>query len=508
MCERTVESKKYVLKLNLVRGEQMGNKMGMTIETDLVLIGSGVSGLTAALTAAEGGAKVIVFEKQRSLGGSSNFFQGIFAVESEMQRQRLINYNRDEAFKKIMEYSHWRANARLVRAFVDESGGTIEWLQKQGVEFVDVVNYAPGGPATYHVVKGEGAAVVKTLSMNAKVKGVDLRLSMPVKKILKEGNRIAGVIAEIDGEEYTVVSKAVVIASGGYANNREWIKKYSGFDLGVNMIPFGNVDKMGDGIRMAWEVGAAEDGMGVLEMFRVGPVAPDFALKGQIEFAVMQPDLWVDPRGERFCDEAVVFFDSYMGNANARYKEGYTFSIFDDTIKQRLLERGVDRSIMYENPPGTRPINLDRELNAVLERGSMEVFKADSIEELAEKIGMESAVLRATVDEYNRFCEKGHDDHFAKDPKYLRPLKGPKFYAVKARSSFLGTLGGIKINHKTEVVDKKEKVIPGLYAVGFDAAGMWGDSYSINDSPGASAGFAINSGRIAGKNASIFVSAK
>jgi fumarate reductase flavoprotein subunit len=72
---------------------------------------------------------------------------------------------------------------------------------------------------------------------------------------------------------------------------------------------------------------------------------------------------------------------------------------------------------------------------------------------------------------------------------------------VKARTIFLGTLGGIKINHKTEVVDKKEKIIPGLYAVGFDAGGMWGDSYSIRHSSGASAGFAVNSGRIAGRNA-------
>ena len=158
-----------------------------------------------------------------------------------------------------------------------------------------------------------------------------------------------------------------------------------------------------------------------------------------------------------------------------------------------------------ENPPGTRPINLDRELSAALERGSAEVFGADSIEELAAKIGIDPSALKATVDEYNLFCEKGHDDLFAKDPQYLRPLKGPRFYAAKARTIFLGTLGGIKINHRTEVVDKRGKVIPGLYAVGFDAAGMWGDSYSIKDSSGASAGFAVNSGRIAGKGALRFI---
>jgi fumarate reductase flavoprotein subunit len=472
----------------------------ISTETDVVVIGSGVSGLAAAVTAAEGGAKVILFEKQRSLGGTSNFFEGIFAVESDLQRRRFISYTRDEAFKNIMEYSHWRANARLVRAFVDESAETVAWLQKQGVEFIDATINIPNAPRTYHVVKGYGEAMVKTLATRAKEKGVDIRPATPVKKILREGECITGVVVEEDGEDIQVTAKAVVVASGGYANNKEWIKKYTGYDLDVNVTPIGNVDKMGDGIRMAWEVGAAEEGMGVLELLRIGPTGPEFPMKNPVEFAVVQPDLWVNQRGERFCDESITFYDTSMGNANARYKEGYTYSIFDESIKQHLLEKGVEKYVAWDNLPGTRPVDIDKVMNAALERGTTDIFVADSIEELAGKIGIEPAVLKATVDEYNSFCEKGHDDLFAKDPKYLRPLKGPKYYAVKARTVFLGTLGGIKINHKTEVVDKKDKVIPGLYAGGYDAGGMWGDSYPINVASGASSAFALNCGRIAGKN--------
>ena len=91
--------------------------------------------MAAAVTAAEGGAKVVVFEKQRSLGGTSNFFSGMFAVETARQRESYITYSRDDAFRNIMEYSHWRANARLVRAIVDESAETIAWLLAHGVEF-------------------------------------------------------------------------------------------------------------------------------------------------------------------------------------------------------------------------------------------------------------------------------------------------------------------------------------------------------------------------------------
>jgi len=470
-------------------------------ETDVVVIGSGVSGLAAAVTTAEGGARVIVFEKERALGGTSNFFHGMFAVESDMQRERYITYSRDQAFKNIMDYSHWRANPRLVRAIVNESAATIAWLQQQGVEFTDATINIPDAPRTYHLVKGKGEAVIKALITRAKELGVIIAPAVTVKQILKAGDRITGVIVEENDEDMPVKAKAVIIASGGYANNKEWIKKYTGFELEAEIIPIGNVDKMGDGIRMAFEVGAADEGLGVLEIFRTGPIGLEFAMGSNIEHVASQPDLWVNNQGERFCDESVAFVDTYVGNVNARQKECYSYSIFDTSIVQQLTDNGVVKAMVMDFPPGTRTTDLARELEAALRKPNDNVFEADSIPELAEKTGVNPEALKATVDEYNGYCEKGHDDLFAKDPKYLRSLKGPKFYAIKARTVFLGTLGGIKINHKTEVVDKKGNVIPGLYAAGYDAGGMYGDGYSFKDSSGLSSSFATNSGRIAGKNA-------
>jgi len=474
-------------------------------DTDVVVIGSGVSGLAAALTLAEGGAGVVVFEKERSLGGTSNFYHGTFAVESEMQRERYITYTRDQAFKNIMEYSHWRANPRLVRAIVDESAATISWLQQAGVEFIDATINIPDAPRTYHLIKGRGEAVIKALTTRAREAGAVIITETPVKQIIISGDRITGVMVEGDDEDVPVAAKAVIIASGGYANNKEWIKKYSGFDLDVNLVPVGNVDKMGDGIRMAFEIGAADEGLGVLELVRTGPIGPEFAMGIQLESAVVQPDLWVNSQGERFCDESVSFDDSAVGNANARQKGDCTFSIFDTSIKQQLIEQGIDKAMAMDFPPGSRTTELERELETALNNKSTEVFEADSIEELAEKIGVNPGVFKATVDEYNAFCEKGHDDLFAKDPRYLRPIKGPKFYAIRARTIFLGTLGGIKINHRMEVIDKKGDIIPGLYAVGYDAGGMYGDSYSIRNSSGLCSSFATNSGRIAGRNALIYI---
>jgi fumarate reductase flavoprotein subunit len=467
---------------------------------DVVVIGSGAAGLTAALTAAEGGASVAVFEKQRSPGGTSNFLQGVFAVESDMQRSQFVNYTRDEAFKALMDYSHWLAEPRLVRSIINESADTIRWMIAQGVEFSGVAINMPKSHRTYHVLKGEGAAMIRAMVNSARPKGVRLITEIAVKRVLKSGDKISGVVAEKDGEDLQVSARSVVIASGGYANNKEWIKKYSGLDLGVNLFVVGNTDKTGDGIRMAMECGAAEEGIKLLELYRVAPVAPDFAMGCQLEYIGVQPCLWVDPRGRRFCDEAIGFYDTHVGNAASKIKEGYSFTIFDDNLIKRYQERGIDKNVNIVILPGSKPQDLQKEMQAALERGSNELFAADSIAGLAAKMQVDPAVLNTTVDEYNQACATGYDSLFAKDPRYLFPLNGPKFYALRAKTVFLGTMGGIKINCRTEVIDKKEKVIPGLYAAGFDAGGMYGDSYPIVHASGLSSAFALNSGRLAGKN--------
>ena len=126
---------------------------------------------------------------------------------------------------------------------------------------------------------------------------------------------------------------------------------------------------------------------------------------------------------------------------------------------------------------------------------------AESIEDMAFQTGMDAAVLRDTLEEYNGYCAKGHDELFVKDRRYLQPVGGPRLYAGRGRTVFLGTMGGGKVNARLEVLDKKDAVIPGLYAGGFDAGGMYGDSYPIKGSSGLASAFALNSGRIAGKSA-------
>ncbi|HAL74755.1 MAG TPA: FAD-binding dehydrogenase, partial [Clostridiales bacterium] len=127
------------------------------------------------------------------------------------------------------------------------------------------------------------------------------------------------------------------------------------------------------------------------------------------------------------------------------------------------------------------------------------IFAADSLEELAAKTGIDRDGLLQTAAEYNQAC-KSHDALFFKDHRYLKPLKGPRFYAVAEYPSGYGSLGGIKINWKTEVVTDDFTPIPGLYAAGTDACTIFGDSY-VFILPGNTMGFALNSGRMAGEHA-------
>jgi len=473
-------------------------------QADVVIIGAGVSGLVAGVAAGEGGATVILFEKTDKPGGPLNVpggSAGFFAVESRMQRQRYNPLTRDEAFKIIMNYSHWRANARLARALIDKSASTMEWLEKRGVEFTDdsPMGMFTGSHYTQHFVEGGGAALLKILLDEVKEKGDEIRLETPVKGLLKDGDKIGGVIVEDrSGKTAKVSAKAVIIATGGYANNKEMIKKYSGFDLGRDLLVARDVGLTGDGIKMAWEVGAAEEGLGVLIL--------NFTIPGpgivgtELDIMKRQPYLLINRHGKRFCDEDIVRNWPYGGNAIAKQKDRMVFLIFDGNTKKYMEEEGLDHGTVTTYLPSTKVVNLDGQVKSALDAGNQNVFMADSLKELADKIGVRPDALQETVSQYNRFCEKGRDDLFAKNPKFLHPVKDPNFYAFRIVSFFLATVGGIKINERTEVLSKEDEVIPGLYATGNDSVGLYGDTYDLW-LPATAFGFAINSGRIAAENA-------
>jgi fumarate reductase flavoprotein subunit len=490
------------------------------LDIDVVVMGSGAAGLAAALTAAEGGAKVIVFEKSTTAGGISNMGMGIFAAESRLQRQRNIHFTRDEAFRIFMEQTHWCADARLVRAYIDKTASTIEWLEKQGVKFKLLDSYTfPGCTLSGHIIErervggfksegGRSAVMIKTLIARAEEKGVEIRLGTPVKRILKEDGRITGVIVEEEnGDTIQVNTKAVVVASGGYIHNKDMFRQYGEYELGRNIVTFHKVKLTGDGIRLAWEVGAYAEPKGMAAQISTampgrmsigGSKARAIIL--EIDIIAEQPYLLVNQLGLRFIDEGIQNFN-YIGNAIMRQKDHCAYLIIDGGTVKRMEEFGVDH-VVYIFPEKLKLNNVDSIINKAIDDGATDVYAADSLAELAGKIGVNADVLQKTVDEYNSFCEKGHDDLFAKDPRYLLPVKCPRFYAFKLMAAAYGTVGGVKVNEKTEVLTKEFEVIPGLYAAGDTANTALSYDFSLAYKLwGSALGFAVNSGRIAGENA-------
>jgi len=171
--------------------------------------------------------------------------------------------------------------------------------------------------------------------------------------------------------------------------------------------------------------------------------------------------------------------------------------VFDEAIKNEMKEY-IDFVNLVIQTPNLK--NIDEMIHTAIENQYPHLFVADSVENLAAKTGMKLEGLRTTLEEYNGFCDHGYDEVFIKPKRYLRPIQKAPFYALRLYPAGYGSLGGIKINYKTEVLDKSWDPIPGLYASGTDACDIYGDTY-VFQLPGNTMGFAMTSGRMAAEHA-------
>ena len=323
------------------------------ITVDVGVIAAGPAGLTAAVAAAENGASVAVFEKSKTTGGVANMAMGPFGVESTLQKKQIIGLTRDEAFRIHMDYNHWLVDARLVRAFIDKSGDTIDWLMNMGVKFVLAARHFPLSSPTWHLLDastaahGSARAIYTALTDKATELGVKFYFSSPAKKILKKDGKVIGFTAldETTGETVQVNAKATVVATGGFGANAGMIKKYTGFDWGKNLFSFAIPGIDGDGIRMAWEAGAASTHM-IIEMYCAVPRQDEF---WNVDALFRQPNLLVNLNGERFFNEELFQNNTFAGNAISRQKNSCAFMIFDEEAHRYYLKNGFDQ-ICYDIP--------------------------------------------------------------------------------------------------------------------------------------------------------------
>ncbi|MFC1928100.1 FAD-dependent oxidoreductase [Chloroflexota bacterium] len=468
----------------------------LNLETQIAIIGGGGTGLSAAVAASEMGANAIVLEKRHNPGGNSSRAAGLFAIESPVQRRLRIDVPRDEIFKVAMDYAHWTIDPRIVRAFVDRSGDTIRWLEEKGITFIMEALYSNQSPLTMHSpTKGYGTEIIEVLAKDFKGFSGRMLCDTEATEILTDGKKgITGLLAtNSSGEKIRITAKSVIIASGGYAGNKELLDKYCP-QYRENMVCTG-FRHTGDGLLMATKVGAATEGLGILQFF--GHAIPGGTKT--MKLVAQEPNaIYVNKRGVRFVDEGLVFKGFESTNAVIRQPECLCYTLLDERMKQSLIENGVVRGAMFTNGPGTKLPEVGNELQSAADKGDVKI--SNSWDDIAGWIGATPEALMNTINEYNSCCDQGYDTIFAKERKYLVALRTPPYYAIKCSASFIGTIGGIKINSGMEVIDEHDNPITGLYAGGVDAGG-WESSTYCGLLAGSTLGFAINSGRIAGENA-------
>jgi len=495
--------------------------MSNTMEADVIVIGGGASGITAAVAAAEKEASVIVLEKGSTTGGAANMGMGIFAVESKYQKAQMVDLTKEDAFNFFMNYTHWKVDARLVRKYYEQSSDTIEWLEGMGVEFLGAFKYFEKSLQTEHIVKSKGSNLpteraasnmYRVLTEQAEEMGVSIMYHTTATDILMENGYVSGVkLIDADGNKQTILCNAVIVATGGFGNNPKMLHDILGYEWGRDLHSFRIPGVHGDGLNMLWAVGAGRTNP-TMELTYTTPGVTD--VFKTISETMRQPNLMVNLDGNRFINEAIMNNTTYTGNAISIQRERSGFTIINDSILDTYRKTGLDYITKHHN---IKTIDKwEKEMEVYLSGGSIEasglselhneeeksqvcVFAADTLEELCEKTGINYENLKVTIEEYNQGCE-GEDEMFFKKHKYMKPLKGGRYYAARHYPAGYGSLGGVKTNDKMEVLNQEGFKIPGLYASGMDANNIYGDSYCFF-MPGNTMSFAINSGRMAGYHA-------
>jgi len=450
--------------------EKDGDSIVWDEEFDVLIVGAGGAGLVAALEAATNGASVIVLEKAKTIGGSTSYSGGVIQG-SGTSVQDDYGISNDTAEK---HFKYWKAagegipEEKLIRTMANNSADDIEWLISHGLSFsrvyaVDTIPYIDRDlmPPRLHEVEGGAGAYVNKLEAEAEAAGVTIRTETPAIALVKDVEQgIVGLKAS-DGTTETNIRalKGVILTSGGFDRNEEMARSFSPQhynDLQGSLVltPQANV---GDGLVMGLAAGADLAGLG-------GTLAYPSVRIGRKEGEQLYPGIWVNKYGQRFVNETAHY--GYAARAIFNQEQHMVYAIFDQTTRDLI-------------------------------GGTTEYTNGSTLAELAKKIEVNAGQLELTVDKWNEDVENNEDTLFGKEVG-LATIENPDYYASEVQEFNIGSLGGLKINTKAEVIDKEGEAIAGLYAAGMVAGGYIGPYY-----PGS--GTAINAtlvfGRIAGREA-------
>lgn len=497
------------------------------IDTEVLVVGAGCSGLFAAAAAAENGAKTVLIEKAGR--GMSIRCSALAAVGSRFQKEKGVEINKTDIINDLCHYALNENNMNLVKLWADNSGEALDWygdfLAKYGrCEIALEYNMCGGQETRYtpwptgHGTKAidmppdanpldypEGLVYEDMMDYLASF-GAEVRHGTAMLSLIQEDGKVVGVYAESDKKYIRInASKGVILATGGYANNPEMYAARQPDNLqsiGTMLAyPFSN----GSGIKAALWAGAKMDDNHGTMIFDRCAMQPD-AEAGSPYGAPFtyfhlgtQPFLKVAKNGQRICNESSPY--DFVVHGARKFDGKLWYQIFDSNWKEdvtRFHTIGCSTMIDWEggNHQGE---GLDAvEASFADFMGGNMLQQADTLEELADKLMIDKENFLATVERYNELAEKGEDEDFGKEAFRLSKIAKAPFYGVKLAGINLCTLDGLHINTKCQVLTANDEVIEGLYAVGNDSGDYYLHTYP-NLAAGLNAGRCATFGRITGK---------
>lgn len=505
-----------------------------TYQTDVVVIGGGGAGLSAAATVLQAGKKAIVVEKYPAIGGNtvrtggpmnaadpnwqnqfaalpgeSHTLQEVLAIDEstidseyladfKTLKEQIQAYLNDEKNGKdyLFDSSLWHriqtylggkrtdlqgntiyGDYDLVKILTDRASESVQWLEQIGVAFDKNHVDMPVGAMWrrgHKPLKSQGFAYIQALESFVKEHQGTILTDTKVEELLVEENKIVGLVATGRfGQKVTIHAKAVILASGGFGANTQMLKKYNTYwtEIADDIQTSNSPAITGDGIILGESVGAALVGMGFTQMMPVSD--PN---TGELFSGLQVPPanfVMVNQKGKRFVNEYAsrdVLTQAAIDNGSLFYL------IADDKIKETAYNTNQEK--------------IDQQVV----QGRL--FRADTLEELAKQIKVDPVVFKQTIEQYNHYVEKGEDPEFGKNVFDL-PVKVAPFYATPRKPAVHHTMGGLKIDTKTHVINTNGQIIPGLYAAGEVAGGI----HAGNRLGGNSLTDIFTFGRIAGQTA-------
>jgi flavocytochrome c len=446
-------------------------------QADVIVVGGGLAGHCAAIEAAEQGADVLLLEKEPEVGGSTVLSGGSFAFAgTELQRKNGIEDSSRLLFDDLRKVGGYGNDEALVRAYVDHQLDTYHWLGEHGVAYDKI--FLAAGQSVPRGHSRNPREVLDILAARAAATGrVRTRVSAPVRQLVRErdGAPVEGVTIEAEGKSRTIrAARGVVLTSGGFSRSDTLLKLFAPSQAATQRA--GGAGNTGDGLLMAWHLGAGMKDMGYIKGTFGGH--PD---AGPGQHALMLPiyvgAIAVNSKGERFIDESKSY--KLIGDAVLKQPDAIGYQIFD----QRIFEKGN---------PGIPTMAFQ----AKYAQG--QVISAPTLAELAARMGIDADGLARTIARYNASVEEGNDREFGRDglgTSYgkLAKIDMAPFYAYPSKSVIVATYCGLSVDPQMRVRDVFDTVIPNLYAAGEVIGGLHGNAYMTGSSLGKASIF----GRIA-----------